>query len=66
MDVMMKLDRNTDADIIQRLATEKSIDVYLKRLIREDIGRAYGAGNLEKVEQSFDATLRLLKQVAGK
>ena len=66
MDVMMKLDRNTDADIIQRLATEKSIEEYLKRLIREDIGRAHGTGSLDKAEQSFDATLRLLKQVAGK
>lgn len=35
--VSMKLNMNTDKDIIQRLDQEPSIQAYLKRLIREDM-----------------------------
>ena len=35
--VSMKLNTNTDKDIIQRLEQEPSIQTYLKRLIREDM-----------------------------
>ena len=37
--VTMKLNRNTDADIIARLEDEPNMMAYLKRLIREDIAR---------------------------
>ncbi len=35
----LKLNTNTDKDIIDRLAAEESVQGYLKRLIREDIER---------------------------
>ena len=35
----LKLSRNTDADLIERLESQESIQGYLKRLIREDIER---------------------------
>lgn len=35
--ISMKLNTNTDKDIIQRLDQEPSIQAYLKRLIREDM-----------------------------
>lgn len=37
--VSMKLNTNTDKDIIQRLEQEPSIQAYLKRLIREDMNK---------------------------
>ena len=36
----LKLNRNTDKDIIERLEKEPSIQGYLKRLIREDMKKA--------------------------
>ena len=33
----MKLNRNTDADILEFLATKENIQGYLKQLIREDM-----------------------------
>lgn len=38
--VSMKLNSNTDKDIIERLEKEASIQAYLKKLIREDIERS--------------------------
>ena len=67
MDIRIKLDDRTDADIIRQLNAQGSVEEYLKRLIRADITRmSGGSADLEKAEQSFDATLRLLKQVAKK
>lgn len=37
--ISMKLNTNTDKDIIQRLEKEKSVQAYLKKLIREDMKR---------------------------
>ena len=67
MDVRMNLDDRTDADIIRQLKAQVSVEGYLKRLIRADIaGVSGGSADLEKAEQSFDATLRLLRQVASR
>lgn len=67
MDIRIKLDDRTDADIIRQLNAQGSVEEYLKRLIRVDIARmSGGSADLEKAEQSFDATLRLLRQVAKK
>lgn len=67
MDIRIKLDDRTDADIIRQLNAQGSVEEYLKRLIRADIARmSGGSSDLEKAEQSFDATLRLLRQVAKK
>ena len=35
----LKLNRNTDKDIIETLEQQESIQAYLKRLIREDMKR---------------------------
>ena len=35
--ISLKLNRNTDADIIDLLAKQENIQGYLKRLIREDM-----------------------------
>ena len=35
----LKLNINTDADIIKKLGEEESMQGYIKRLIREDIAR---------------------------
>ena len=35
----LKLNRNTDKDLIERLESQPSIQEYLKKLIREDIER---------------------------
>ena len=35
----LKLNRNTDSEIIEHLEQQESIQAYLKRLIREDIKR---------------------------
>lgn len=37
--IKLKLNLKTDADILQQLDTVDSIQGYIKRLIREDIGR---------------------------
>ena len=37
--VMMKLNVNTDADIIQHLGSVFNVQGYIKSLIREDIAR---------------------------
>ena len=67
MDVRLNLDERIDADIIRQLKEQGSVEEYLKRLMRADIARmSGGSADLEKAEQSFDATLRLLKQVAKK
>ncbi len=67
MIIMMKLDERIDADVIRQLKARGSAEAYLKRLVREDIIRQeHGSADVEKAEQSFDATLRLLKQVAKK
>ena len=67
MDIRMKLDDRIDADVIRRLETQGPVEAYLKRLVREDIARQkQGSADLEKAEQSFDATLRLLKQVTSR
>ena len=67
MDIRIKLDDRTDADIIRQLKAQGSAEGYLKRLVRADIARmSGGSAELEKAEDSFDATLRLLKQVAGR
>lgn len=36
----LKLNRNTDGEIIEHLEHQESIQAYLKRLIREDMKRA--------------------------
>ena len=36
----LKLSRNTDKDIIQKLDSQVNIQGYLKKLIREDIEKA--------------------------
>lgn len=35
--VQLKLNKNTDSDIIQRLGTVRSMNGYIKDLIRKDI-----------------------------
>jgi hypothetical protein len=35
----MKLNRNTDRDLIEHLKQQQSIQAYIKRLIREDMKR---------------------------
>lgn len=35
--ITVKLNKSTDADIIERLEHESSVQGYLKRLVREDI-----------------------------
>lgn len=35
----LKLNRNTDSEIIEHLEHQESIQAYLKRLIREDMKR---------------------------
>lgn len=35
----LKLSKNTDADLIEKLDQQENIQGYLKRLIREDINR---------------------------
>ena len=37
--ISLKLNKNTDADIIDHLQTQENIQGYLKRLIREDIAK---------------------------
>ena len=67
MDIRIRLDDRIDADVIRQLEAQGSAEAYLKRLVREDIARQkHESANLEKAEQSFDATLRLLRQVAGR
>ena len=36
----LKLNQNTDKDLIEKLEAQESIQAYLKRLIREDIEKA--------------------------
>ena len=35
----LKLNRNTDAELIQQLENQQNIQEYLKRLIREDMNK---------------------------
>ena len=35
--ISLKLNRNTDADLIEQLESQENIQAYLKRLIREDM-----------------------------
>lgn len=37
--VSLKLNSNTDKDILSRLESEPNIQAYIKRLIRDDIGK---------------------------
>jgi len=37
--IMLKLNKNTDADVIEKLESESSMQGYIKRLIREDIAK---------------------------
>ena len=37
--ISLKLNQNTDADIIRRLEAQESVQGYIKRLIREDIAK---------------------------
>ncbi|MEE8886719.1 MAG: hypothetical protein SOI56_09230 [Eubacteriales bacterium] len=37
--VMLKLNKNTDADIIEKLEAQDSMQGYIKKLIREDIAK---------------------------
>lgn len=39
--IMLKLNKNTDADIISKLEEQDSMQGYIKRLIREDIAREF-------------------------
>lgn len=41
----LKLNVETDADILRRFEEEGSIQTYIKRLIREDIRREKGGAN---------------------
>lgn len=38
--ISLKLNKNTDAELISRLDKEENIQSYIKRLIREDIKKA--------------------------
>lgn len=38
----LKLNRKTDADVIEKLEDQPSMQAYIKRLIREDIQRGTG------------------------
>ena len=38
--ISLKLNQNTDADILEHLAKQENIQGYLKRLIREDMKNA--------------------------
>lgn len=37
--ILLKLNRNTDADILEQLDAQENRQGYIKRLIREDIAR---------------------------
>ena len=37
--ISLKLNRNTDRDLIEHLEQQESIQAYIKRLIREDMKR---------------------------
>lgn len=37
--ILLKLNRNTDADILEHLDAQENRQGYIKRLIREDIAR---------------------------
>ena len=37
--ISLKLNRNTDKDLIEHLEQQQSIQAYIKRLIREDMKR---------------------------
>lgn len=38
--VYLKLNKTTDADILQKLESESNVQGYIKRLIREDLKRS--------------------------
>lgn len=38
--ISLKLNQNTDADIIRRLEQQENVQGYLKRLIREDMKKS--------------------------
>ena len=70
---------NHDKDLLRQLGKQASPQQYLKRLIQEDIGKQAGIKeaasgkdsdktapqntDTDKAEQSFDATLELLKKI---
>lgn len=41
--IILKLNRNTDADILQALDAQENRQGYIKKLIRDDIARNAGA-----------------------
>ena len=69
----LELDSQTDADIIKQLESKKSIEEYIKRLIREDIAKAVqiplpgiNSDLINDAEKNFDAVLSILKKVVTK
>ena len=46
--ISLKLNQNTDKDLIQHLAAQENVQGYLKRLIREDMK----GGKNDEVQQS--------------
>lgn len=37
--IVVRLNHNTDADVLERIRAQKSMGGYIKRLVREDIAR---------------------------
>lgn len=72
----LELDSRGDADIIQHLESQGSIEEYVKRVIREDIARSSRQGTVQvpginpdfvtKAEKDFESILNLLKKVVSK
>ena len=60
----LKFSKNTDAELIQHLEAQPSIQSYIKRLILDDMARiSKPKPEPAKAEANFNATLELMKQI---
>jgi len=69
----LELNSQADADIIRQLESQKSIEEYIKRLIRDDIAKSIqiplpgiNSDLINDAEKNFDAVLSILKKVVSK
>ena len=60
----MKLNQNTDRDMIEYLDKQESFQTYIKRLIREDMTKqTKPIPSTKQAEANFNATLELMKAI---
>jgi len=60
----LKFSKNTDAELIQHLEQQPSIQSYIKRLILDDIAKQRKPKpEPDKAEANFNATLELMRQI---